>query len=382
VSHPAIVSLTARVVSSTAGPPLAALSVGRFVGREIVLVTLACDDGTVGYGEAFHGQAGAAVAEVVNTVLQPIVVGRSPSETAEVSEIVRRRYLVSHGASSVFRLALSGIDMAMWDAHGKVLKLPVHRLLGGSATSIPVYAGGFALGIQPPDELVVEARRLVDSGWTTALKLRLGQTPVSDLARVRAVREAFGDEMRLMVDANLGQRYDVGRIAGALGELGVEWLEEPYERGFRLRYATLRARGAVPIAGGENLRSAEEFFDWLAAGALDVAQPDASRVGGITEMLRIAAVTSAAGARFVPHISHSVINHAAALHVLSAIASRDLCEGDASPVNDFRDRIVTGGVVWRDGQGVLSDAPGLGVTVDEHAVRAARTGGGARDYSA
>jgi D-galactarolactone cycloisomerase len=382
VSHPSIVSLTARVVSSTAGPPLAALSVGRFVGREIVLVTVECDDGTVGYGEAFHGQAGSAVADVVNTVLQPVVVGRSPSETAEVSELVRRRYLVSHGASSVLRLALSGIDMAMWDAHGKVLKLPVYRLLGGSATSIPVYAGGFALGIQPPDELVVEARRLVDSGWTTALKLRLGETPVSDLARVRAVREAFGDEMRLMVDANLGQSYDMARVAGALGELGVEWLEEPYERGFRSRYATLRARGAVPIAGGENLRGAEEFFDWLAAGALDVAQPDASRVGGITEMLRIAAVTSAAGVRFVPHISHSAINHAAALHVLSAIASRDLCEGDASPVNDFRDRIVTGGVVWRDGRGVLSDAPGLGVTIDEYAVQAALAGGGAGDYSA
>ena len=99
-------------------------------------------------------------------------------------------------------------------------------------------------------------------------------------------------------------------------------------------------------------------------------------------MLRIAAVTSATGARFVPHISHSVINHAAALHVLSAIASRDLCEGDASPVNDFRDRIVTGGVVWRDGRGVLSDAPGLGVTVDERAVQAALVGGGAGDYSA
>lgn len=174
---------------------------------------MTCDDGTVGYGEAFHGQAGAAVADIVNTVLQPVVVGRLCSETAEVSEIVRRRYLVSHGASSVFRLALSGIDMAMWDAHGKVLGVPVYRLLGGSATSIPLYAGGFALGIQPPDELV--------------------------------------------------------------------------------------------------------------------AQPDASRVGGITEMLRIAAVASAAGVRFVPHISHSVINHAAALHVLSAIASRDLCEGDA-----------------------------------------------------
>jgi L-alanine-DL-glutamate epimerase-like enolase superfamily enzyme len=379
---PLIVSLTARVVSSTSGPPLATLSVGRFVGREIVLVTVTCEDGTVGYGEAFHGQAGSAVADVVNTVLQPVVVGRRPSATAEISQIVRRRYLASHGASSVFRLALSGIDMAMWDAHGKLLGQPVHRLLGGSSSSFPVYAGGFALGIQEPETLVDEARRLVDEGAWTALKLRIGESPESDLARVRAVREAFGDGMRVMVDANLGQAYDVGRIAGALGGLGVEWLEEPFERGFRWRYAALRARGVVPIAGGENLRGAEEFFDWATAGALDVAQPDASRVGGITEMLRIAAVAAAAGVRFVPHISHSVLNHAAALHVLSATGSLDLCEGDASPVNDFRDRIVRGGVVWRDGMGVLSDEPGLGAVVDEAAVEQALAGGDAGDDSA
>jgi D-galactarolactone cycloisomerase len=361
-----IVSLEARRLVSHG--QLARISVGRFDRREMILVKVLCSDGTIGYGESFPGQAASAVAEIVNVSLQPLVVGRGPDETAALSAVIRRRFLAGHAAASAFRCALSGVDMAMWDAHGKVLGIPVHRLLGGSTTAVAGYAGSFALGIQPPDELVAEARRLVDTQGWSALKLRIGQTPAADVAGVAAVREAFGAEMRIMVDANLGQAYDLGRIAGELGRLGVEWLEEPYERTARSRYAALRARGVVPVAGGENLRSAEEFLDWASAGALDVAQPDASRVGGITEMLRIAAVADAAGIRFVPHISHSALNHAASLHVLSAIGSSDMCEGDAAPVNAFRDGVISGGVAYRDGMMHLADAPGLGAAVDEAAL--------------
>lgn len=361
-----IVAVEGRVLISPG--LLARISQGQFERREIVLVAVRCSDGTVGYGEAFSGSAGSAVAELVNTALAPIVVGRAPHETAAVSGLVRHRLMNSHAASSAFRYALAGIDLAMWDAHGKLAGVPVYQLLGGTQTSFPAYAGSFALGIQPPDELVAEARELVDrQGWTV-LKLRIGADARRDLAGVRAVREAFGDEMRIAVDSNMGQHYELGQIAAALGELGVEWLEEPYERPRRARYIALRARGTVPIAGGENLRSAEEFFDWTAAGALDVCQPDASRVGGITEMLRIAAVVDAAGLRFVPHISHSALNHAASLHIMSAIGSQDLCEGDAAPVNAFRDGAIHGGVEYHDGMMHLTGGPGLGVEVDEGAL--------------
>ena len=363
-----ITSVTARVVISDAGTPVA-LSVGSVARREVVLVTVVCEDGTTGYGEAFGGNSGRVVATAVQDVLTPLVVGRTPAETGELGALVRRRHLLSHGISSAVRLGLAGVDMAMWDALGKSLQAPVHELLGGARTSIDVYAGGFALGIQPTDALIAEARGLIDAGWVNGCKLRLGSTPANDLARVRAFREAFGEETRMMVDANLGQHYDAARVATGLGELGAEWLEEPYERGRRARYAALRARSPVPIAGGENLRSAEEFFDWIASGALDVAQPDASRVGGITEMLRIAAVATAAGVRFVPHISHGALNHSATLAVLSAIGTDDLCEGDASPINEFRDVIFSGGVIWHEGQATLTGGPGLGVTVDEQAVQ-------------
>lgn len=289
MTAPEIISVSARVVISDAGTPVM-LSVGPVARREVALITVACADGTTGHGEAFAGGAGAVVATAVSDVLAPLLVGRTPSQTGELPALVRRRHLLSHGVSSAIRLGLSGVDMAMWDSLGKSLQVPVHELLGGGRTTFDVYAGGFALGIQSADELIAEARGLIDAGWVNGCKLRLGTTPSDDLERVRAVRTALGDQTRLMVDANLGQHYDAARVAAGLGELGAEWLEEPCERGRRDRYTALRARSPVPIGGGENLRGAEEFFDWIAAGALDVAQQDASRVGGITEMLRIAAV--------------------------------------------------------------------------------------------
>ncbi|MEP9382397.1 mandelate racemase/muconate lactonizing enzyme family protein [Nocardioides sp. KR10-350] len=362
-----VVSLTARHLSVPfeAGAP--ELAVGTPLRRDLVLVRVECADGAVGYGEAFHGQAGGAVAEVVRTTLQPLVVGRPVEDTAGLSRAVHDRCLSGNGTGAI-RLALSGVDLAMWDAHGKSLGVPVHRLLGGSDTDFPAYAGGFALGFQPPEELMAElAATLQRSGWR-AVKIRIGRDPVEDVARVRAAREGLGSGMRLMVDANLGQRYEIARIVPALRELDVEWLEEPYERTARRRYAELRRTAGVPLAGGENLHGAAEFLDWIEAGALDVVQPDASRTGGITEMLRIAAVARAAGVRFVPHISHSVLNHAAALHVMSAVAGGDLVEGDASVENGFRDGPICGGVTYADGRAVLTGGAGLGVDVDEHAL--------------
>lgn len=287
---PQITGLDARVVSygfETRPEPLA---VGSALRRDVVLVRVTCEDGTVGYGEAFHGHAGTAVAEIVT------------------------------------------------------------------------------LGFQPQEELAAEVRRLITDFGTPAVKLRIGDSPQHDLARVRHIREAFGDELGIMVDANLGHRYEVAAVAPALGELGVRWLEEPYPPASPDRFAALRARGLVPVAGGENLGSAYEFADWIGRGALDVVQPDVSRVGGITEALRIAALAHAAGLRFAPHISHSALNHAATLHVLSASGADGVYELDASAKNPFRDRVFSSGAVLSGGRARLLAEPGLGVQVDEPAL--------------
>jgi L-alanine-DL-glutamate epimerase-like enolase superfamily enzyme len=359
-----IVSLDARVLSAPFAAGAPELAVGTPLRRDIVLVRVECADGTVGYGEAFHGHGGAAVASLVNTVLPALVVGRPVTDTAGLNHDVRRSYLGANGTGA-FWLALSGVDMAMWDAHGKWVGRPVHQLLGGAATRFAAYAGGFSLGFQPPAALLTELDTTLRRNPWPAIKVRIGADPAGDVARVRAARDTLGPGMRIMVDANLGRNYEIGRIVGALAECDVEWLEEPYDRLSPRRYAELRRTTRIPIAGGENLQGAHEFHQWIQAGALDVVQPDASRTGGITEMLRIAVVAQAAGLRFVPHISHSVLNHAAALHVMSAVASDDLFEGDASVENGFRDGVLSGGVRYEDGHAVLTGGPGLGVTVDE-----------------
>jgi L-alanine-DL-glutamate epimerase-like enolase superfamily enzyme len=254
--------------------------------------------------------------------------------------------------------------VSLWDAYGKHLGQPVHRLLGGGTTRFSTYAGGFTLGFTSPGRLVDSVGALVERGFRAG-KVRVGERLDRDLARLRAVREAFPD-VRVMTDANLGPNYDVAALARAASDLDLDWLEEPYARSRLQDFARLRARGWVPVAAGENLAGASTFSEWIHRGALDVVQPDVSRAGGLTESLRIGALALAAGLRLAPHISHGVINHAATLHLLSALGRDAVFEADPTAVNPLREGLLTGGVRLEEGVAVLVDAPGFGVDVDEH----------------
>jgi L-alanine-DL-glutamate epimerase-like enolase superfamily enzyme len=164
--------------------------------------------------------------------------------------------------------------------------------------------------------------------------------------------------------------YDATRLTGVLGDLGIEWLEEPYLPQRMEDYIAITAQRRVPIAAGENLSGPDRFTAWMMRRAFDIAQPDVSRCGGITEAVRIAAVGSSAGIRVVPHISHTGLNHAATLHVMSGIGSSDFFEADPTPVNPFRTGAISGGFTVENGVARLTGAPGLGVSVDEDALLA------------
>ncbi|SFD95926.1 mandelate racemase/muconate lactonizing enzyme family protein [Blastococcus tunisiensis] len=369
-----VVALEAFPVTAEFDTPPDPLSLGTAGRRDIVLVKVTCADGTVGWGEAFHGHAGSAVAEIVRTTMQDVVVGRDVGDSAGVNAETDERFLSGAGMAGGFSLALSGIDLALWDAYGKHLGQPVHRLLGGATTRFQTYAGGFTLGFTSPERLVAAIGALVDRGFSAG-KVRVGERLDHDLARLRAVREAFPD-FRIMTDANTGPNYDVAALAGAAAGLGLDWLEEPYPRSRIADFVRLRARGSVPVAAGENLAGAAAFAEWVHRGALDVVQPDVSRAGGLTESLRIGALALAAGLRLAPHISHGVINHAATLHLLSALGRDTVFEADPTPVNPLRDGLLSGGVRLDGGTAVLVDAPGFGVQVDEERLGAfaGRTG--------
>ena len=140
------------------------LGVGRAVKRDAIIVKVTTAGGLVGWGESHHGRAPGAVAALVNTTLRQLVLGMNAGDVVGVWKKIYDKQLASHGMGAGTCLAMSGIDQALWDIRGKAAGWPLYRLLGGVSRPIPAYAGGVALGYQPPPQLVEEARPLIEIG--------------------------------------------------------------------------------------------------------------------------------------------------------------------------------------------------------------------------
>jgi D-galactarolactone cycloisomerase len=343
-----------------------ALGIGTAVKRDAVIVKVTTSGGVTGWGEAHHGRAHTAVAKLIETTLRTLILNMDADNVAGVWEKMYRFQLASHGMGAGACLAMSGIDMALWDIRGKALGLPLYKLLGGSKKAIPAYAGGVSLGYQDPAKLVEEAGQSLDQGYK-ALKLRVGDTVQKDIERMRAVRKAFGDELVILSDANIGYKLeDVRRVMPAMDELGIGWLEEPFPAHDYRSYREAKSYGRTPLAAGENHYTRFEFNRVIEDGAIAILQPDLSKSGGITECLRIAALASAWKLPIHPHSSMTGLNHAATIHLLAAIDNGGYFEGDVSKSNKFRDELVANpGMVDKDGNVWPLDKPGLGLEVNE-----------------
>ena len=344
----------------------ARLGIGRVVKRDTVLVKVEGSDGAVGFGEAHHARAANVVAGVVNTVLRDACIGRSCDDVVGLWTTIYKIQLKSHGLGAAAAMALSGIDMALWDLRAKAAGWPLYRLLGGAARPVPAYAGGIALGWQRPEALVDEVRPLVEQGYR-AVKLRVGDAPEADIARVRAVRTAFGETLTILVDANTEYSLDeVRAVMPALDELRVGWLEEPFPPHDHRSYAAACGLGRTPLAAGENHYTRFEFHRLVEDSAVSILQPDLSKCGGVTEMVRIAALGSAWKLPVCPHSSVTGLNMAATIHVLTALENGGYFEADVSCGNVFRDGL--GGEPYRiapDGTVRPQEAPGIGLDIDE-----------------
>ncbi len=343
-----------------------ALGIGTAIKRDAVVVKATTDDGLVGWGEAHHGRAHTAVAKLIETTLKFLVVGMDADDVVGIWDKMYRFQLASHGMGAGACLAMSGIDMAIWDLRGKARGMPLYKLLGGARRPIPAYAGGVSLGYQDPARLVDEARRSIEQGYK-AIKLRVGDSVKKDTERLRAARKAFGDELTILTDANIGYAVeDVRRVMPAMDELGIGWLEEPFPAQDYRSYREAKGFGRTPLAAGENHYTRFEFSRVIEDGAITILQPDLSKSGGITECLRIAALGSAWKLPVHPHSSMTGLNHAASIHFLAAIDNGGYFEGDVSKSNRFRDELVANpGAIDRDGNVWPSEAPGLGLEVNE-----------------
>jgi L-alanine-DL-glutamate epimerase-like enolase superfamily enzyme len=343
-----------------------ALGIGTAIKRDAVVVKVTTAGGLVGWGESHHGRAHTAVAKLIETTLRQLVLGMDAADVVGVWKKIYDKQLASHGMGAGTCLAMSGIDMALWDIRGKAAGMPLYKLLGGSRKGIPAYAGGVSLGYQPPEQLVDEIRKNLSLGYK-AVKLRVGDTVKRDLERIRAVRKAFGDDLVILTDANIGYSVeDVRQVMPGMDELNVAWLEEPFPAHDYRSYRLAKGFGRTPLAAGENHYTRFEFNRVIEDGAIRILQPDLSKCGGITEALRIAALASAWKLPIHPHTSMTGLNMAATIHFLASIENAGYFEADASTGNLFRDELTsTPYTVDPDGNVHPLEAPGIGVELDE-----------------
>ena len=344
--------------------------------RATTLVKITTEDGLVGWGEG-------AAASLINELLAPLVIGGDPMQRAGLWE---RMFHALYNANIFVGLAgsaLSAIDIALWDLAGKATGLPAHALLGGKVRNrVAVYATGlYYTEGEFPDRLLDEARSYVEQGFT-GMKTKVGGLTVEeDVRRVRALREAIGPNMRLMVDANEAYNATTAiRIGHKLADLDLMWFEEPVNAQDIEAYLQVKDALPMAIAGGENLRTRFEFKDYLARRAYDIAQPDIMHCGGITEMARICSMANAYGIQVNPHVWGSPIMIAATLHLTATLppcptarnpqpyAQEPVMEFDRTP-SAIRQQVCSEPFDQRDSYIQVPEGPGLGVEVNEYVVR-------------
>ena len=334
------------------------------------LIAVFTDEGVTGWGSAFTSDE---LTRAALQLLSPLYLGENPLEPERVSEKLHANTFWM-GRGGTVTHAISGIDIAMWDILGKVTGQPVGRLLGGRYRDrVRPYA---SLLMREPDALSEHLASVREQGFR-AFKIGWGPfgrcSASMDEAIVRAAREAVSPDSLLMVDAGASDafwRQDykwAARTARMLADYDVYWFEEPLPPDNLQDYMLLRSSSPVPVAGGEVLTRRQSFTPWLQGRALDIVQPDATKVGGISESRRIAWMAEENGARLIPHGWNTAIGLSADLQLASAIRNTDLVEYlTGSP---FIDDLVE--TPWKlDAEGLLpiSTAPGLGVSLNMDAV--------------
>ena len=332
---------------------------GVCTGRLTSLVKVSTECGRTGWGSAYsHPEM---VRLTVEGQLAPLLAGADPTE---VEALWQRMYALTrwYGRKGAAVSALGALDTAFWDLRGQALGKPIWALLGGERRLVPAYASAL-LWRDRVEDLAEEARRHVANGFRR-MKMRLGRSREYDEAALDAALEGAGPGAEIMVDGSM--RYDLAgaeRLAERLATRGVFWFEEPFTPEDIDSFVQLRRTAGVPIAAGENEFGLQGFRELLRAGAIDIAQADASRCGGISEVIKVGRLAAEHGARLAPHSWSDALAVVANAHVVAAMPNGVTVEVDQTG-NPFIERLLGAPLQIRDGHLTLSDAPGLGVAPD------------------
>ena len=280
--------------------------------NNILLVRVETDTGIVGWGEAFCYACTDAVRAALHNMVAPLAIGQDARDIARLNyDLQQKLHLFGRYGITIF--ALSGLDIALWDIAGKAANLPLHRLLGGSGReTLPAYAS--LLKYRDPEKVAARTKLAVQEGYR---HVKLHET---EEAEVKAARLAAGNDVAIMVDTNCPWTPEQARLMTLkLRPYELFWLEEPiFPPEDFSAMARLREGTGVPMAAGENNCTSFQFRDMFAAGAVDYAQPSVTKVGGVTEFLKVATLADAAGVTLMPHSPYFGPGFLATLHLLAA----------------------------------------------------------------
>jgi L-talarate/galactarate dehydratase len=334
---------------------------GRLDHVFLLLVHLDTDTGLRGLGFAYALEGGGrALRAVAEDDLTPLLLDEDPLDHERLGGKVYWR-LQAIGRRGLVAQAYSAVDLALWDLKGKAAGLPLYKLLGGARESAPVYGSDTGWLWMSGHEIIEASRPYLDQGMM-GVKVKVGNPdPEVDAQRLTLVREAFGEEVWLGVDAN--QRYDVG-TALSMGrflqeDVGADWFEEPISCEDVEGHRRLAERLEVPIALGETLFGRDEFEAYLRRGAVDVLQPDVTRLGGLTAWLKVAALAEAHHRPLAPHLLPEI-----AVHLACGLPGVTVVEYMPWLYPAFVDPPVI-----EKGRIVPPPRPGLGLEVSDEAVR-------------
>lgn len=275
---------------------------GRIAQVNVLLVQIETDAGLQGLGFAYSLQGtGRAMHVVAEDDVTPLMIGEDPLDH---ERLAAKAYvsLQSIGRRGLVMQAYSAFDLALWDLKGKAANLPLYKILGGARNSAEVYGSDTGWLWMTPEQIVEASRPYVAQG--VGIKVKVGKNAEEDYDRLWKIRDALGEDAWIAVDAN--QRYDFA-TALAMGlfyedEIGVAWYEEPISCEDVEGHSRLADRFDIPVAAGETLFGRDEFEHYLSRAALDVLQPDVTRLGGLTAFLRVAALAEQHHRPVAPHL--------------------------------------------------------------------------------
>jgi D-galactarolactone cycloisomerase len=327
-------------------------------------IRIVTDQGIEGWGEGFGHACVAATKTAFDTQIAPAILGQDARDIAGIrARLSKTLHLFGRNGPHIF--GLSGLDIALWDIAGKAANMPLWRLWGGTPTeSLRTYASLLRYGA--PDLVAAACKRALARGYRD-IKLHEIELPM-----IQAAREAIGPDVKLMVDCNCPWTVlQASDMARKLLDLDLTWLEEPvWPPEDHAGLAQVRAEG-IPISAGENAGGLHDFKSQFDQGALDIAQPSVTKIGGPSAMMEIAALCKAYGVQLVPHNAYFGAGYLASLNLNVAIApdapfERLFLDLEASPYHDL--------VVPENGQSKVPTGPGLGRDPDQAVLTKYRVG--------